>query len=129
MMINTHKNIDTQLSGTVIHLEDGKATVKLTTIAKMVADEMGLIHGGFIFSAADYAAMVAVNEPNVVLASSQCKFLAPVKVGEEVLLNASIIQDDGRKKIVLVQGFIQDKQVLEAEFKTVVTQQHVLTLS
>ena len=59
--------------------------VKLKTNEKMVADEKGLIHGGFIFSVADYSAMLAVNEPTVVLAGANVKFLKPVIVGDEIL--------------------------------------------
>lgn len=32
----------------------------------MAADEYRLVHGGFIFGLADYAVMLAINEPTVV---------------------------------------------------------------
>jgi acyl-coenzyme A thioesterase PaaI-like protein len=44
----------------------------------MAADQRGLVHGGFTFGLADYAAMVAVNDPNVVLGAAEVRFLAPV---------------------------------------------------
>ena len=47
----------------------------------MAADGRGLVHGGFTFGLADFAAMCAVNDPNVVLGAATCKFLAPVQVG------------------------------------------------
>ena len=54
MEIKTHNKINLKLSGEAIDLIEGKtATVKLETSEDMLADDKGLIHGGFIFSAAD----------------------------------------------------------------------------
>lgn len=50
----------------------------------MKVDSHGLIHGGFLFGAADYASMLAVNDPNVVLASAEVRFLRPLKSGDTV---------------------------------------------
>jgi acyl-coenzyme A thioesterase PaaI-like protein len=49
---------------------EGYAVVELKTKENMRADEKNLVHGGFIFSLADYCAMLTVNEPTVVLASA-----------------------------------------------------------
>ena len=54
-----------------------KAIVELTATPEMEADASGLTHGGFTFGLADYAAMLAVNHPNVVLGSAQTKFTSP----------------------------------------------------
>lgn len=126
--LNTHERINTVYSGEVIKMESGYAKVMLTTIEIMRADEIGLVHGGFIFSAADFAAMVAVNEPNVVLASCNCLFLAPVRVGDSVTFEATEHQKEGRKRNVTVRGFVHEIKVFEGEFKTVVTEHHVLRL-
>jgi acyl-CoA thioesterase len=109
-------------------LEKGFAKVALETSEVMRADEVGLVHGGFIFSAADFAAMVSVNEPNVVLAACNCLFLAPVRVGDTVTFEATEHQKEGRKRNVTVRGFVHDIKVFEGEFKTVVTERHVLRL-
>ena len=92
----------------------------------MAADEQGLVHGGFTFGAADFAAMVAVNEPNVVLVHSRVKFVAPVKVGDEVVYEAKVIERDGAKAKVEVVAKVEQKEVLRGEFGTYVTQHHVL---
>lgn len=126
--LNTHERINTVYSGEVVKMEPGFAKVMLETTEVMRADEVGLVHGGFIFSAADFAAMVAVNEPNVVLASSNCLFLAPVRVGDMVSFEASEHQKEGRKRNVTVRGFVHDIKVFEGEFKTVITERHVLRL-
>jgi len=126
--LNTHERINTVYSGEILKLESGYAKVILETTEVMRADEVGLVHGGFIFSAADFAAMVAVNEPNVVLASSNCLFLAPVRVGDSVTFEATEHQKEGRKRNVTVRGFVHEIKVFEGEFKTVITERHILRL-
>jgi acyl-coenzyme A thioesterase PaaI-like protein len=49
----------------------------------MAVDDRGLVHGGFVFGLADHAAMLAVNDPNVVLGAASTRFLKPVRVGED----------------------------------------------
>jgi len=126
--LNTHERINTVYSGEIVKMEAGYAKVMLETIEGMRADDLGLVHGGFIFSAADFAAMAAVNEPNVVLASCNCLFLAPVRVGDTVTFEATEHQKEGRKRNVTVRGFVHEIKVFEGEFKTVVTERHVLRL-
>jgi len=128
VVLKTHERINHDLCGEISKLEDGKVEVKLETIAEMVADESGLIHGGFIFSTADYAAMAAVNEPNVVLVASDCQFLSPVKYGDVVKFVAKVRHKEGRKRNVNVIANVLDIKVFEGEFKTVVTDRHVLKL-
>jgi len=126
MEIKTHHGIDKSLSGKPVKLEEGYAEVLLETTDVMKADEKGLVHGGFIFSAADYASMLAVNHPNVVLAGANVKFLKPVKVGEKVLCRAKVSEDKGKKKRVLVKCFKEGEKVFEGEFFTVVLDKHAL---
>jgi len=128
VFLQTHEKISSSYSGEIIKLERGYVEVRLEATADMLADEQGLIHGGFIFSAADYAAMAAVNERNVVLVASECQFLSPVKFGDEVNFVALVRHKDGRKRNVHVEGFVLDIKVFEGEFKTVVTDRHVLKL-
>jgi len=125
---DTHLKVNETLSGIVNVLRSGFAKVSLITTPEMAADDMGLVHGGFIFSAADHAAMVAVNEKNVVLASVKSNFLSPVRVGDEVSFEARLRHKEGRKRLVTVRGFVLDVKVFEGEFSTVVTDRHVLQL-
>lgn len=126
MQLNTHLNINTSLCGRVIKLQVDYAEVLLHTTQQMSADTQGLVHGGFIFGAADYAAMSAVNDPYVVLGSASSKFLSPVKVGDTVLLKASVISDKGKKRVVEVEAYVSDKLVYEGSFTTFVLDAHVL---
>jgi acyl-coenzyme A thioesterase PaaI-like protein len=126
MQQNTHLKIDNRLCGDVVKIEKDLAEVHLVTIPEMAADQEGLVHGGFIFGAADFAAMCAVNEPNVVLGSSECRFLAPSRVGDVIKFEARILEREGTKASVEVIGTSGDRPVFTARFKTVVTKEHVL---
>ena len=126
--MQTHEKVNQDLNGEILVLERGYVELRLTTTADMLADNIGLIHGGFIFSAADYAAMAAINEKNVVLVASDCQFLSPVKFHDEVNIIARVRHKEGKKRNVHVEGFVLDIKVFEGEFKTVVTDRHVLKL-
>lgn len=126
--LNTHERINSELCGEIQKLEAGYVELKLVTIPEMVVDSHGLIHSGFIFGAADYSAMVAVNDKNVVLVASDCQFLSPVKMGNIVDFIAKVRHKEGRKRNVHVVGFVYDIKVFEGEFKTVITERHVLKL-
>ncbi|MEA1893560.1 MAG: hotdog domain-containing protein [Campylobacterota bacterium] len=128
VILQTHENINFDLCGEIMKIDIGYVEVRLETISEMVVDDQGLIHGGFIFGAADYAAMAAVNEKNVVLVGSDCQFLSPVKFGDEVDFIAKVRHKEGRKRNVHVEGFVVDIKVFEGEFKTVITERHVLKL-
>jgi len=126
MQLNTHLNINTSLCGKVTKLNANYAEVLLHTTQQMTADTQGLVHGGFIFGAADYAAMSAVNDPFVVLGSSSSKFIAPVKEGDAVLCKATVLSKKGKKREVEVQAFVDEKLVFEGNFTTFALEKHVL---
>ena len=90
MDVNTHQRIDPGLCGRPETLEPGLARVAFTALPAMAADDRGLVHGGFVFGLADYAAMLAVNDPNVVLGAAEIRFTAPVVVGETLLAEARL---------------------------------------
>lgn len=128
VFLNTHTRINRDLCGEIEKLDNGYVELKLVTTSEMVADDVGLVHGGFIFSAADFAAMAAVNERNVVLVASDCQFLSPVKFGDIVHFTAKVRHKEGRKRNVHVKAQVMDIKVFEGEFKTVVTEKHVLKI-
>jgi uncharacterized protein (TIGR00369 family) len=127
MDIITHLEINQTLCGHPLAVGGGKSRVELTTTPAMAVDDSGLVHGGFIFSLADYAAMIAVNDPNVVLGAADVKFLKPVRVGETVRADATVEEVQGKKHWVSVcvendagtcfQGmltcFVLDRHVLD----------------
>ncbi len=125
-MINTHLKINKNLCGTPIELAEGYAKVTLETTEDMVVDDKGLIHGGFIFGLADYASMLAVNHPNVVLAKAEVKFLKPVKLGDTMISQASVQKIDNNKYTVEAYVNVGDIKVFEGIFLCVITPKHVL---
>ncbi|MFA4639955.1 thioesterase, FlK family [Pyrococcus kukulkanii] len=124
----THKLTSERLVGKPIKLEKDYAEVELVTIDEMKVDERGLVHGGFTFGLADYAAMLAVNEPTVVLGKAEVRFTKPVKVGDRLLAKAKVVEDHGRKKIVEVKVYKGEEVVLEGKFHCYVLEKHVLDL-
>ncbi|RKQ64074.1 acyl-coenzyme A thioesterase PaaI-like protein [Thermovibrio guaymasensis] len=126
MEVKTHLGIDRSLSGEPVCLSDGRAVVKLKTTPVMAADEKGLVHGGFLFSAADYCAMLTVNHPNVVLGGASVRFLKPVKVGETVEFEGRLVSSEGKKRVVEVTGRRDGEEVFRGEFVCFVLPTHVL---
>ncbi|MCO4772156.1 MAG: PaaI family thioesterase [Deltaproteobacteria bacterium] len=126
MTQRTHLGIDAELVGTVTSLGSGTATVSLVATPSMTADDRGLVHGGFTFGLADYAAMCAVNDPNVVLGGADTRFLAPVIAGQEMVATATVTGQKGRKRTVTVAVTVEDREVMTGTFTTFVLDQHVL---
>ena len=126
MQQSTHLALSAALCGVPLSIEEGCAVVELSTSAEMQADAHGLVHGGFVFGLADYAAMLAINEPNVVLGSAEVKLLAPVAVGERLRATASLARVDGKKHHVDVRVVRDEVDVFVGTFVCFVPKAHVL---
>jgi uncharacterized protein (TIGR00369 family) len=124
--VRTHPNIDPHWVGTPTSLEEGSATATLLTRPEMAADPVGLVHGGFVFGLVDYAAMLAVNDPHVVLGAANVRFTAPVRVGETVSAQARVVSSSGRKREIEVRAVVGDKEVLTGTLTAFVLDKHVL---
>ncbi len=124
--IKTHLKIDKNLCGECIELKEGESKVKLVATDEMSADEKGLVHGGFIFGLADYACMIAVNHPNVVLAKAEVKFIKPVKLGDIMISHAKIQKTENNRYTVEAYVNIGDIKVFEGSFLCVIPPKHVL---
>jgi uncharacterized protein (TIGR00369 family) len=122
----THLHADSRFCGTAVELEEGSARVALEVIDSMIVDAQGLVHGGFVFSLADYAAMLAVNEPNVVLGAAETRFLKPVRRGDHLIASAQTIDAVGRKHQVRVEATVNSEKVFEGTFTCFVLERHVL---
>lgn len=127
MEIRTHQQAHSPLLGIPLEVVDGRsATVRLVAIENMVIDKKGLVHGGFSFGLADYAAMLAINDPHVVLGEANIKFTAPVKRGDVMTAKASVIDEKGSKKVVNVEVSVDEKTVLTGDLICYVLEKHVL---
>ncbi len=107
-------------------LGPGEAEVALETVPEMLADDQGLVHGGFIFCLADYAAMLAINQANVVLGQVEMRFLRPVRVGETVLAKAVLAGREGKKMRVEVTVLRGEEEVAAGQLTCFVPGRHVL---
>jgi acyl-coenzyme A thioesterase PaaI-like protein len=121
----THLKIDPRWVGAPLELGEGSASAVLVTAPEMAADERGLVHGGFVFGLADYAAMLAVNDPNVVLRAADTRFLKPVRVGERLEARARIEETDGRKSRVRVEVLRDGETVMTGTFSCFTLDRHV----
>lgn len=136
MEIRTHQSLDPRWSGRPTAMAPGRATVELETLPAMAADSSGLVHGGFVFSLADHAAMLAVNEPTVVLARAEVRFLRPVTVGERLRAEAEVAEVAEVREAadkpplprvdVRVLTLEPEREVLVGSFGCVVPHRHVL---
>jgi acyl-coenzyme A thioesterase PaaI-like protein len=125
----THLDIDPGLCGEVVALAPGLAEVRLVTLPSMRVDDRDLVHGGFVFGLADHAAMLAVNDPNVVLGAATTKFLRPLRVGDVVVARARCSEHSGRRRSVyveVVEVLRPDQPVMTGEFTCFVLDRHVL---
>lgn len=123
--VRTHLAISPRWVGEMVEIAPGRVVARLVTDPEMCADSQGLVHGGFAFGLADYAAMLAVNEPTVVLGAAESRFLAPVRCGEVLLATAEVVESSGRRNKVRCT-VVTDRPVLEATFTCFVLDRHVL---
>ena len=126
IQLNTHLKTSKQWVGNPVELSEGKAVVELETESAMAVDDYNLVHGGFIFGLADFAAMLSINHPNVVLGGSSNRFLKPVVAGEKVVATAILAREEGKKKIVEVTVCRGEDTVFTGEFICFIPPKHVL---
>lgn len=129
--IRTHRLLDRILCGEPALVEEGRAEVTLTATRQMAADAPGLIHGGFVFGAADHAAMLAVNEPTVVLVRADVRFVAPVTVGDRMVARARVVEGSGGPHRPTVEAEVEvvGRTVFAGTFECAVPERHVLDRS
>ena len=124
--LKTHLKFNPKF-GKLIEITENGAKVVLETTEDMAVDKEGLVHGGFTFGAADFCAMASVNEPYVVLVkATNCKFMAPVKVGDIVEFVGKILMKEKRKVEVKVSGTLEKIKVFEGLFSCVILDKHIL---
>lgn len=124
--LKTHPKLSENYAGTLLSISKNQATVTLKPTHDMTVDDFGLIHNGFIFGAAEYAAIAAINEENLVIIGSHTKFFAPVKLGDTIIFEAKGRYEEARKREVTVIGIINEVKVFEGVFQAVLLKQHIL---
>lgn len=128
MIQRTHERTSEAYVGTPVDIDDDRAVVELETTEEMTVDEQGLVHGGFVYGAADYAAMLAVNEPTVVLTGSDVTYPNPTRAGEAVRAEASVTEDGDRPTVEVTARIAgSGETVLTGTFECAVLPEHVLS--
>jgi acyl-CoA thioesterase len=124
--VHTHQRLAPSAVGKIRDIKEGYARTEFKLHKDMAVDEHDLAFTGYIFNAANYAAMIAVNEPNVIISSAKTMFLLPIKVGEVLTFEAISKHRESKKKMIRVTATQQGVKVFEGEFATLVYDSHVL---
>ena len=123
-----YNKVNESFAGTLEEFKDGYARVYFVATNDMIADYKNMIHYAFIFGAANYAAMAAVNKRTMVLVTSKTNFLAPIAVNDEIIFEAKSHQKDTKKRNVHVVGIFNQVKVFEGEFIILILDKHPLSL-
>ena len=121
-------SMPSNIVGELVELYRDKAVVRFRPNERMIMDESKMIHAGFVFNAASFAAMAAINKKYSVLIASDVKFLAPIELGHEITFKAQAIQSDTKKCEVKVEGFLLDIKIFDSLFHIAVFDKKIFKL-
>ncbi|BDB63944.1 thioesterase [Helicobacter cinaedi] len=121
-------SMPSSIVGELVELYRDKAIVRFRPNERMIMDESKMIHAGFVFNAASFAAMAAINKKYSVLIASDVKFLAPIELGHEITFKAQAIQSDTKKCEVKVEGFLLDIKIFDSLFHIAVFDKKIFKL-
>ncbi len=124
--LQSHIKINSKFSGEVVELKEGYAKISLTVVNEMIGDEFGLAHSGFLSNSGSFCALAAVNSKNGLVVGSECKYLAPIEVGDVIEFEGLVNHQDSKKRDVRVIGKNMDIKVFEGRFFVVVMDRHIL---
>ena len=126
--VKTHTELDPSYVGHIEKLTEETCVVSLVTTSIMSVDSQSLVHSGFIGSAAEYAALVVVNEPNGMLFSVNAQYYACARAGDEIRFTAKVRHSDNRKREVHVIGKINAIKIYDAKIVIVIPEYHPLKI-
>lgn len=110
------KQLKSDLCGIIIQSDKEELITRFQPSKQMISDENDIVHSGFIFNAASYAAMCLVNQPYSLIIKSEVQFLAPLEFGQEMTFIATIRHSNNKQYEVLVKGTLLDIKIFEASF-------------
>jgi acyl-CoA thioesterase len=98
----------------VVHVAPGRATVRMTVREDMVNGH-AIGHGGLTFALADSAFAFACNSYNRSTVAAQCeiRFLAPTRLGDELVADAVERSREGRDGVYDVTVHVGDTLVAD----------------
>lgn len=127
-LLNISATINSTLCGGIVDMKPNYAKTTLMTSNEMVFDDEKLVHGGFIFGAAEWAAHVAINTPHSVTIGAKVNLYAPAKVGDMVEFEAHAYYEESKKREVKVIGTIKEIKIFEGTYQIVVLEEHIFRL-
>lgn len=122
-------SLKSEICGNIIKMTPDDVITRFIPTKQMISDESNLIHSGFIFNAANYAAMCLVNQPNAITIGAEVEFLAPVEFEQEMVFLATIKQSNAKKFEILVKGTLLDIKIFEAIFHIAVFDKQLFKLN
>ena len=127
-ILNIPISINSTLCGGIINMKPNYAKTASVTSDEMAFDDEKLIHGGFIFGAAEWAAHVAINTQSSVTISAKVNLYAPAKVGDLIEFEAQAYFEESKKREIKVVGTIKDIKVFEGTYQVVILEEHIFKL-
>lgn len=121
--------LKSELCGSILKMTYEEVITKFVPTKQMISDESNLIHSGFIFNAANYAAMCLVNQPHAITIGAEVEFLAPVEFEQEMMFLATIKQSNAKKFEISVKGTLLDIKIFEAVFHIAVFDKQLFKLN
>jgi acyl-coenzyme A thioesterase PaaI-like protein len=126
--IRTTTELDSIYSGHIDSITSEKAVISLVTSKFMVADRDEMVHSGFISSAAEYAALIVVNEPSGMIFAVNSQYYACMRLGEELELTATVRHTDHRKRDIEVIGMMGSIKIYEGKITVIIPDYHPLKI-
>lgn len=127
--LQTCTSLKGELVGSIVKMTYEEVITKFVPTKQMISDESNLIHSGFIFNAANYAAMCLVNQPHAITIGAEVEFLAPVEFEQEMMFLATIKQSNAKKFEISVKGTLLDIKIFEATFHIAVFDKQLFKLN
>ena len=94
--------------GEIIGIEDGHAMTRLVPEKELFVDEYNMVYSPLIDCAAQFCALLAVNEDNCRIAKTNAESLAPIKNAMPVIIEATVQYREMKKIVTKVTGKCND---------------------
>jgi acyl-coenzyme A thioesterase PaaI-like protein len=127
--IKVCKTLNSDLSGSIVELNEARAKIELTTISEMASDNEGLVHSGYIYSSISYAALVVINNPNAIITSSNINYLSAISVGKKITIDAVVKNKGSKKSIVNITVKLADLDIADGTMTIFTLDKHPLSIN
>lgn len=120
--------LDETFSGLIISTKEDYAKTRFRVTKEMIYDSEGLAFNGFIYTAASWAAQVAINKEFQISVASKVNFLSPVRIGDFIDFEANAFFSESKKQDVRVVGSVNEVRVFEGTFSIILLEDHILRI-